>query len=105
MSASTALSTVPCAVIITTGSSASLAQRARGAAPCRRLRHPQIGDHQVDVVLLQERERLLAVLGDVHLVAVARELRAEHLPQVRLVVDDQDLLVLGQHGCARSTRD
>jgi hypothetical protein len=40
------------------------------------LRHPEIGDHEVDVVLVEQGEGLLAVFGGVHVVAVALELRA-----------------------------
>ena len=40
-------------------------------------------------------EALLAVLGGQHVVAVARELRGEDFAQVRLVVDDEDLLLSG----------
>ena len=61
------------------------------------LGHAQIADHQIDVVLLEHAERLLAVFRRVHVVAVAFELGAEHAPQVRLVVDDQDLFSLGEH--------
>ncbi len=46
---------------------------------------------------LEQRERLLAVLRGVHVVAVALELSAQHPPQVGLVVDDQDLLTLRKH--------
>ena len=64
------------------------------------LRHLQVGDDEIDVVLAQQVQTLLAVLGRQHVVAVARELGGEDLPQVRLVVDDQDLLALGKHAPA-----
>jgi hypothetical protein len=49
------------------------------------------------VVLLEEGERHLAVFGDMDFVAVAGELRAENATQVGFVVDDEDLLLLGEH--------
>jgi hypothetical protein len=62
------------------------------------LRHLQVGDDEIDVVLSQEREPLLAVLCEEHVIAVARQLGGEDLSQIRLVVDDQDLLLLREHG-------
>ena len=82
---------------MTTGSSGSSRERLAEQRHPVDLGHLQVGDDQVDVVLLEQREPLLAVLGGQDLVAVARELRGEDLPQVRLVVDDEDLLLLGKH--------
>src|SRR6185312_993135 len=62
------------------------------------LRHLEVGDDHVDVVLAEHRQALLAVLGDHDVVAVTRELRRQDLAQVRLVVDDEHLLLLGKHG-------
>jgi hypothetical protein len=50
------------------------------------------------VVLAQESECLLTVLGRVYVVAVALELSAEDASKIRLVVDDEDLLLLEEHG-------
>ena len=69
------------------------------------LRHLEIGDDEVDVVLAEEMQTLLAVLGGQDVVAVARELRGEDLPQVRLVVDDEDLLALREHGAGQLTNN
>jgi hypothetical protein len=59
------------------------------------LGHAKVCDHQIDVVLSEQREACLAVFCDVDLIAVPGELRGQHPPQVGLVVDDQDLLALG----------
>ena len=98
LSASTAVSIVPCAVMRTIGQLGLLLERLAEERHPVDLRHLQVGDDQIDVVLLEERQPLLAVLGRHDVVAVARELRGEDLPQVRLVVDDEDLLALGEHG-------
>ena len=97
MSASTALSTVPWAVSMMTGREGSSPQGGPQEVHPVDLRHAQIGDDEVDVVLSQEEEAGLAVLGRVHLVAVAGELRGEYAPEVRLVVDHEDLLLLREH--------
>jgi len=80
--ASTALSTVPWAVIMTTGNSSSSSRRAGGArAPCRRasaMRRSVITRSRV--IFLEDEQRLLAVLRGVHVVAVAFELRAQDAP-------------------------
>ena len=96
-SASTAVSIVPCAVMSTTGSSGSSSSARLEQRHPVDLGHLQVGDDQVDVVLLEQRRPLLAVLRRQHVVPVARELRGQDLPQVRLVVDDEDLFALGKH--------
>ena len=105
MSASTAVSTVPCAVIITMGSCGSSRERLAQQRHPVNLGHLQVGDDEVDVVLAQRAEPLLAVFRGQDVVAVARELRGEDLPQVRLVVDDEDLLLLGEHGARSLPQD
>ena len=92
------MSTVPCAVIITIGQLGILAERLLEERHPVDLRHLQVGDDEIDVMLSEHRQALLAVLGDHDVVAVARELRGQDLPQVRLVVDDEHLLLLGEHG-------
>ncbi len=61
------------------------------------LGHLVIGDDQVDVVLSKQSQPLLAVFGGQHVVSIASQLGGQNLPQVRLVVDDQDLLSLRNH--------
>lgn len=53
-------------------------------------RHDQVGEDEIDRVVLRERERLLAVLRGDHLVAVACEPSPEGLATVAIVVDDED---------------
>ncbi len=50
------------------------AQRLAEQGHAVHLRHAQIGDHEVDVVLAERSEPLLAVLREEHVVAVPREL-------------------------------
>ena len=104
--ASTAESTVPCAVMMMTGTSGSAALMARSTSMPPDLRHHQIGDDHVRAVLLELGEPLLAVLGDGDVVAVTAEHRGEHLAEVRLVVDDQDLCHVWRagHHAGRSAR-
>ena len=64
------------------------------------LRHLEVGDDEIDVVLAEQVQPLLAVLRGQRVVPVARELRGEDLPEVRFVVDDEDLLALRKHGPA-----
>ena len=66
------------------------------------LRHLEVGDDEVDVVLPHQVEALLAVFRGQDVVSVPRELGRQDPPQIRLVVDDEDLLSLGQHVRARS---
>ncbi len=87
--------------MMTTGSSGSSTSASLEERHPVDLRHLEVGDDQIDVVLPEQREPLLAVLGREDVVAVARELRGQDLPQVRLVVDDEDLLALGEHGVRR----
>src|SRR6478736_2268144 len=50
--------------------------------------HAQIRDDQIQVVLLEHAQCLLAIFRGVHVVAVALELGAEYTPEIRLIVDD-----------------
>ena len=68
------------------------------------LGHAEIGDDEVDVVFAEKRETGFAVLRGVDLVPVARELRGEDATEVRLVVDHEDLLLLGEHHAAEGSR-
>src|SRR5262249_22826032 len=62
------------------------------------LRHPQICDDEVDVMFAERLQTLLAILGGEDVVAITRELSGQDLAQVRLVVDDETLLLFRQHG-------
>ncbi len=55
-------------------------------------------------MLPQERQRRFAVLGGVHVVAVAAELCREHAAQVGLVVDHQDLIPVTPEGATAGHR-
>ena len=96
--ASTAESTVPCAVMMITGTSGLARVDGLEHLHAAELGHHEVGDDHVGAVLLELGEALLAVLGDGDLVAVAAEQGGEHLAQVRLVVDDQDLGHVGRAG-------
>ncbi len=59
------------------------------------LGHAQIGDEHIDVILAQHFLGGSAVADGEHLVPIPLELRLEHAPEVRLVIRDEDLLLLG----------
>ena len=79
------------------GQAGLLTERGSQQIHAAELRHPQVGDHHVHVVLSEEGEGRLAVLGRVHLVAVATELGGEDASEVGLVVDDEDLFGVREH--------
>jgi hypothetical protein len=53
-------------------------------------RHLEVADHEVEQLVLELRDRRGPVLRGVDLVAHALEVGRQHLPDGRLVVDDQD---------------
>ena len=89
--ASTAESTVPWAVMMITGTSGSAALMALSTSMPPSLGMTRSVTTDVGAVLLELGQAHLAVLGDGDVVAVPAEHRGEHLAEVRLVVDDQNL--------------
>ncbi len=55
-------------------------------------RHAQVGEHEVDRVGLEVRERRVGVCGRVHREPGLQEQGLQHGQQRGVVVDDQDLL-------------
>src|SRR5690606_36238605 len=53
-------------------------------------RHPDVGQDEVGAEGIDERQRLLAAFGGLDLVTMAPQQRAQHDPQVLLVVHDQN---------------
>ncbi len=96
--ASTAESTVPCAVMMMTGTSGLAALDGAEHLHAAHLGHHQVGDDDVRAVLVELGEPLLAVGGDGDVIALTPQHGGEHLAQVCLVVEDQDLGHARFHG-------
>ena len=54
------------------------------------IRHHHVGDQQMDRLLQEQIQRLLAVLGFQHMVARLRQMQGHQLSQVFMVVRDQN---------------
>ncbi len=57
--------------------------------PVDAARHPDIGDQQIDPMLPQKADRLVAVRRGEHVIALIRQRRADDLADLGLVVDQQ----------------
>ena len=54
------------------------------------VRHPDVGEQQIDALLLENRDRLGAVGCQQHIVAIAAKHDAQHVAHRRLIVHDED---------------
>ena len=81
---------MPYALITMTVAALLLRLERREQIEAAHLRHAHVGEDDVGAERVDERERALAAVGDLDLVAVPLEERAQDEADVLFVVDDQD---------------
>ncbi len=88
--ASTADATDACAVIMTTSVPAETSSQLPEYAQTIQARQPDIHQGDIGAVLLRQADALLAGAGDGRGVPVVLQVRADGIPENRLVFHDQD---------------